>query len=141
MGPAWMKNEHDTVVVVVVGENTSEFVLIRSRRTGLWRFPGDRIRIGDIQGSYPYDIAAAAERAAVRIIRERTGLVSRVRRVLTCQRSIGSFYGYVGLADFRQFAPLDGENTRIFPFKEVADLRMTGIQRTAFYEVIRWIQT
>ncbi len=134
------KDDHDTAIAIIVGSDTSDFVLIRSRKTGLWRFPGDRIRNEDFGASGSPENGVAAEHAVTRIIRQRTGLTSRVRRIMTLKRPFGVFYGYVGIADFREFAPHDAENTKIFSLEDIPGLDMTDIHRTTFDAAIRWIR-
>ena len=129
---------HDTAIVVIIGEQTSDVVLIRSRKTGLWRFPGDRIRSEDLAASRPYDYDAAAEHAVMRITKQRTGLIPKVQRVIKAQRPFGAIYGYAGLANFREFAPRDTENTKIFQFENVATLEMSPTQRAVFEHVVMW---
>ena len=134
--------KHDTAVVVVIDEKTSAFVLIKSKSTGLWRSPGDRIRDEDIDPINPKDRIKAASNAVKRITRERTGLTVQVRRVVTIHRESGTLYGYAGLADFGKFSPNDGgENTRIVPYQEVPSLDMSMMQREIFEIIIDWIQS
>ena len=129
-------DDHDTAVAVIVGEGTSDFVLIRSRRTGLWRFPGDRVR-GTDAGA---DRETAAEHAAMRIIKERTGLAPRLKRIMVVSRPFGLLFGFIGLADFKQFAPRDDENTTMFPLGEIPLHNMSPPQKMAFDEAVRWIR-
>lgn len=134
------EDPHDTAIAVVIDKVTSGFVLIRSRRTGLWRFPGDRIRDEDIDPANPHDNNVAAKNAVIRITRERAGLNIQARRVIMMRRPIGMFYGYAGLADFKEFAPRNEETTKIFPFSEVSLLEMSTDQRTMFDRILQWIE-
>ena len=132
---------HDTAVVVLVGEDSNDLILIRSRRSGLWRFPGDRIRDEDFETS---GNDMAPENTLMRIVRKRTGLVLKardIRRVTQMNRSFGALYGYAGLADFKEFAPLDPENERILSLSEIPSLTMRPEQRKVFDTVISWIRS
>lgn len=131
-----VRDDHDTAIAVIVGEDTSDFVLIRSRKSGLWRFPGDRVRDGDAGANREI----AAEHAAMRIIKERTGLAPRLERIMVVSRSFGLLFGFVGLADLKQLAPRDVENTWIFPLKDVPFHNMSFMQKAAFDEAINWIR-
>lgn len=139
MEPTVPEDKHDTAIAVIIGENTSDFILIKSRRTGLWRFPGDRIRDEDLGTDCSCDRDAAAKNAVSRIARERTGLSVRIKRVVTMHRPVGMFYGYAGLADFARFAPRDEDIVRIFPLCNIPISEMTPIQRMTFDRVMQWI--
>ncbi|MFA5998014.1 MAG: hypothetical protein WC814_01335 [Candidatus Paceibacterota bacterium] len=139
MEPTVPEDKHDTAIAVIIGENTSDLILIRSRRTGLWRFPGDRIRDEDLGTDCACDRGAAAKNTVIRIARERTGLSVRIKRIVAMHRPIGMFYGYAGLADFARFAPRDEDTVKIFPFCDVPVSEMAPIQRITFERVIRWI--
>lgn len=133
---------HDTAVVVVIGEKTSDLVLIKSSSTGLWRSPGDRVRDEDIDPIDPKNRIKAASNAARRITRERTGLTLQVRRVVTVHRETGTLYGYAGLADFGKFSPNDdGENTKIIPYEETFSLDMSMMQKEVLEMIIDWIRS
>lgn len=131
-----VSDDHDTAVAVIVGEDTSDFVLIRSRRTGLWRFPGDRVRGTDAGANRE----TAAEHAAMRIVKERTGLAPRLKRIMVVSRPFGLLFGFIGLADFKQFAPRDDENTMMFPLEEIPLHNMSLMHKVALDEAVQWIR-
>ena len=133
------RDYHHTAISVVVGENTSDFVLIRSRTTGLWRFPGDRVRAEDVDIRRPSEYGVAAENAVVRIVGERTGLIVRARCIIIMRRPIGPLYGFVGLADLKKFAPRDKENTRIISEKDILTLEMSALHKAMFHQFMRWV--
>lgn len=106
---------HDTAIIVLIGDGTSDVVLIRSRSTGRWRFPGDRIREEDIDPAHPNDHSTSAGNAVSRITRERTGLtVLKMQRIVVSRNPVGRLFGFAGYADFSRFAARDnGECTKI----------------------------
>lgn len=143
MNSIYEKDPHDTAIIVLVGCNTSNIVLIRSRRTGLWRFPGDRIRAEDIDPDQPHNHDQAARNAISRATKQRTGLtIEKMKCIVEAQRPLGMFYGYVGLADFGAFAPSESDKDIVVVVSH-AGLPlslMPVIQGMAFESIVRWIR-
>lgn len=142
MNSIYAADPHDTAVIVLVGYDTSDLVLIQSQRTGLWRFPGDRIRAEDIDPDQPHNHDQAARNAVSRATKKRTGLtIEKMKCIVEIERSLGMFYGYVGLADFGAFAPSgDDKNTMIISYVALPFSFMPMIQRIAFETIDRWIR-
>jgi hypothetical protein len=140
MEPTLQQNPHDTAVIVLVGCDTSDFVLIQSKTTRQWRFPGDRIYDEDINLDHPLDRDRAARNTISRVTKERTGLtIEKMQRVVERPTFYGTLYGYAGLADFGKFAPINDESTKIIARRNLPLDFMPPMQRTVLEEVIRWI--
>lgn len=112
-------------VVVVIDEKTSNFVLIREITKPppiFWKFPGGKIKREDFSKD-PKNSDLAAKMAAIREVKEETGLEVKVVPVGKIRKREHYLYIFAGLAKIDDRTELRSENpaeeVRIFSLEEI----------------------
>jgi ADP-ribose pyrophosphatase YjhB (NUDIX family) len=114
-------------VVAVIDENTGRFALVLDKtkpEPHYWKFPGGKIDKGDVDPEHPYDDHLAADHAAVREVREETGVAVQVSRLGKIDKKTHVQYLYVGLGDFADLVATgdEGETVKAFSLDQIKGL-------------------
>ncbi|TSC54840.1 MAG: hypothetical protein LiPW30_306 [Parcubacteria group bacterium LiPW_30] len=115
-------------VVAVIDENTGRFALVLDKtkpEPHYWKFPGGKIDKEDVNPEHPYDDHLAADNAAVREVKEETGVTVRVSRLGKLDKRTHTQYLYVGLGDFADLAATgdEGEIVKSFSLDQIRGLQ------------------
>lgn len=114
-------------VVAVVDEKTGRFALVLDKtkpEPHYWKFPGGKIDSEDVNPEHPYDDQLAADNAAVREVREETGVKVLVSRLGKIDKRTHVQYLYIGLGDFAELVATgdEGEIVKAFSLDQIRGL-------------------
>lgn len=115
-------------VVAVIDENTGRFALVLDKakpEPHYWKFPGGKIDKEDVNPEHPYDDHLAADNAAVREVKEETGVAVQISRLGKIDKKTHVQYLYVGLGNFAELAATgdEGEIVKAFSLDQIKELQ------------------